>query len=449
MKHPHTSLDLPQSLDGGLIMRLATPADIEALSDFNRRIHADEDDPEQGFLVWTRNLMEGQHPTAVAADFILVEDPQANHKIVSATCLIPQVWTYAGLPLPAGQPELVGTDEAYRRRGLTRAIFAQIHALSQAYGHLVEGILGIPWFYRQFGYEYAIAFGGGRSLHKHDVPALKAEEREPYHIRPATEADIPILKRLYTQQNQGYLLTAHLDEARWRYDLSGQSRGSVNENQIFCILGEGERVIGYYMTHAFLWGESLALKGLAVKAGVPLYRVLPTVLRAVKAQGEALAAQADQKRFEKIYCALGPEHPALTALETKLGPVRQPYAWYIRVADLPAFIRHIVPVLEERLACSAMSGYSGSLNLTFYRDGLRLVFDEGKLTEAGGWQPPDSDEDRPGAGFPPLVFLQLLFGYRTLAELRYAFPDCWANEETTILLNALFPKQASWVIPFG
>jgi hypothetical protein len=45
--------------------------------------------------------------------------------------------------------------------------------------------------------------------------------------------------------------------------------------------------------------------------------------------------------------------------------------------------------------------------------------------------------------------LQLLFGYRSLAELRYAFPDCWADEEPTLLLNALFPKQSSLVFPLG
>jgi hypothetical protein len=74
------------------------------------------------------------------------------------------------------------------------------------------------------------------------------------------------------------------------------------------------------------------------------------------------------------------------------------------------------------------------------------VFDQGKLTTVEDWQRPDGRKDRGGAGFPPLVFLKLLFGYRSLAELRHAFPDCWAEEEATLLLNALFPKQASWVM---
>ncbi|MBI1877990.1 MAG: GNAT family N-acetyltransferase, partial [Chloroflexi bacterium] len=147
--------------------------------------------------------------------------------------------------------------------------------------------------------------------------------------------------------------------------------------------------------------------------------------------------------------ALGLAHPAYEAFDAKLGPFQQPYAWYLRVADMPGFIRHIAPVLERRLSASVMAGFSGELKITFYRCGLRLVFADGRLAEAADWAPPESDQPWDGAGFPALVFLQLLFGYRSLDELRYAFPDCWADEEPTLLLNALFPKQDSLVFPLG
>jgi hypothetical protein len=47
-----------------------------------------------------------------------------------------------------------------------------------------------------------------------------------------------------------------------------------------------------------------------------------------------------------------------------------------------------------------------------------------------------------------LTFLQLLFGYRSLDELAYAFPDCVArNDGARLLLDTLFPKQASNIWP--
>ena len=51
---------------------------------------------------------------------------------------------------------------------------------------------------------------------------------------------------------------------------------------------------------------------------------------------------------------------------------------------------------------------------------------------------------QPGPVDPDLVFLQLLFGYRSLEELEYAFADCRVeNDEARALLTALFPRQTS------
>jgi hypothetical protein len=49
---------------------------------------------------------------------------------------------------------------------------------------------------------------------------------------------------------------------------------------------------------------------------------------------------------------------------------------------------------------------------------------------------------------PGLTFLQLVVGYRTLAELRHAYADCMVNkDEARVLLEILFPKLPSRVWP--
>ena len=58
-------------------------------------------------------------------------------------------------------------------------------------------------------------------------------------------------------------------------------------------------------------------------------------------------------------------------------------------------------------------------------------------------------EERGDCGFPPLVFLQLLFGRNTEAELHAVLPDVWSKDETDVLLQALFPKQSSCVYAVG
>ena len=48
--------------------------------------------------------------------------------------------------------------------------------------------------------------------------------------------------------------------------------------------------------------------------------------------------------------------------------------------------------------------------------------------------------------FPDLTFLQLLFGFRSLADVQYAYPDCLVTSDAArVLLPILFPKKPSQV----
>lgn len=445
------NLNLPKSLGDGLVLRLAWPDDVEAVAALNERVLIEEGEPPGIFSAWTRDLFSPNHPEAKNVIFVVVEDTVAG-QIVSSTGLIPQVWRYDDLAIPVGRPEMVVTAKAYRRRGLTRAIFETIHALSTAQGHLAQGITGIPWFYRQFGYEYALPLGGSRDLSVHHIPPLKEGETEPYLVRRAGAADAPLIRPLYERQVAGRLVTAELDEARWAYDISGISPDSAQSLHVYCLTDRAGQVVGYFTMSGHFWDERSHLFELVTGEGLSLHAVLPSVLRALKAQGEQLAAVAKPEpgQLNFLRFSLGEGHPLYDLLAAKLSTGRPPYAWYVRVPDLPRLVRHLRPVLEKRLAASPLHGYSGELKLSFYRDGLRLAFEAGQLTEVAVWPPPDTDHHEwQGAGFPPLVFLQLLFGYRSLDELRYAFPDCWADEEPELLLQALFPKQPSWVLPLG
>ena len=70
--------------------------------------------------------------------------------------LISQTWTYDGIAFGVGRPELVGTAPAYRRRGLVRTQFEVLHQRSAERHERLQAITGIPWYYRQFGYEMAL-----------------------------------------------------------------------------------------------------------------------------------------------------------------------------------------------------------------------------------------------------------------------------------------------------
>jgi len=159
--------------------------------------------------------------------------------------------------------------------------------------------------------------------------------------------------------------------------------------------------------------------------------------------------QTESPPLSAISFDLGRHHLIYTVLGETLAPrFEPPYAWYIRIPDLVAFIRYITPVLEDRLATSILARQTGELKLDLYRSGLRLQFADGKLVEVGPWRAPTYG-DNAGAGCPPLVLLQLLLGYRSLDELKAIYPDVWANQEAYLLLNTLFPALPSNVIELG
>lgn len=222
-----------RDLGNGLILRRSTPADTEKLVEFNSKIHSDlgSETPDTRVGVWTRDLMTKVHPTFHPEDFTIVEDT-ADGKIVSSLNLISQTWTYGGIPFSVGRPELVGTLPEYRNRGLVRAQFEVIHQWSAERGEKVQAITGIPYYYRIFGYEMGLELQGGRAGYLAHIPRLKDGETEPYHIRPAVEADLLFITTLYARAGERYRIYVVRDEATWRYELNSADPLNVNQMEL-------------------------------------------------------------------------------------------------------------------------------------------------------------------------------------------------------------------------
>ncbi len=442
-----------RDLGDGLVLRWSTRADAEEISYLPSMVF--RNDPTEAAISSLGNLMrvlmQGQHPVMSPEDVAIVEDTRKKeHRLVVMTCLWRQQWRYENVAFTIGRPEIVATDPEYRNRGLVRAVFELVHARSAAEGHMVQAITGIPYFYRQFGYEYALDLDAQRDTYTALIPPATEGVPEPYILRDATTHDIPLIAQLYDSQCASSIVSTAIDESWWRHQI-----GHWNEFQadgywhVLVISNAKGAFCGYITLPPMRRRDSIPVFDLAIMAGLNMAEVILPIMRAILHQGDAMLLPPNAAPASKITFMLHRNHPVYDVLKTEMLIRRDPpYAWYVRVPDLPTFLRAIAPVLERRLAQSALAGYSGELAFTFYRGGLRMVFAEGSLQTVENWRSPrwHSSEN---AGFPPLVFLQLLFGHRSLDELRYAYPDVWANEETAFVLKTLFPARASWVVPLG
>ncbi|OGN74352.1 MAG: hypothetical protein A2X25_05530 [Chloroflexi bacterium GWB2_49_20] len=436
-------------LGDGLALRRSTPADADALAEFNSKMHSDfgPDKPDERVGTWVRDLLSRPHPTFDPGDFTIVEDTRTG-QIVSSLNLISQTWSYAGIPFGVGRPEVVGTHADYRKRGLVRQQFAEVHKWSLARGQMVQAITGIPYYYRQFGYEMALDLSGGRVGFEAQLPRLKDVESEAYLIRPAVESDIAFIMQVSAYGSRRSLVICLRDENAWRYELLGMSHKNVNRLEIRIIQTAAGEPVGYLTHPWFNWDTGLVMTSFELKPGVSWLAVTPAVARYLWKTGGEYATSADKPRLAYAFW-LGLSHPAYEVFREKLPRLRDTYAFYLRLPDLAGFIRHIRPALEKRLAESELVvGHSGTLSLNFYRSGLKLTFESGRLTSVETFAPVSSQDG--DAAFPDLTFLQLLFGYRTFDELQLSFADCWDKaDEVRILLNVLFPKQSSLVLPLA
>ncbi|HEX8994989.1 MAG TPA: GNAT family N-acetyltransferase [Ktedonobacterales bacterium] len=440
-----------RDLGDGLTLRWSTSADADRLARFYGQVfrEREQDPPNLRAMAWTRDMISGRHPLIGPDGFALVEHT-ATGEVVAATCLLSEAWEVDGVRLPVGRPEIVGSLPDYRRRGLVREVMRLIHARSHALGHVAEVITGIAWYYRQFGYEYTVEFERGARIAAADIPAVKEGEPEPITLRPATESDIPVIARLYDEERASALVSTPIDERYWRWAVVESDPHGDSFLRVFMVDDAGGEAIGYVMTGMSVWRGGLSIFGLWLRPGAWL-GVFPALLRGVSRIGEAttVSPSGGATPFRALRFYLPQGHPALVTLPTVMNaePLDEAYAWYVRVSDLPALLRLLAPALERRLAASPFAGYTGDLALDFYRGGVRMTWREGKLAEVADWVKPVWGEGN--AGFPPGVFLQLLFGYRDIGELHHVFPDVWAEGAAKALLPTLFPRRESWALPLG
>ena len=421
---------MPIDLGNNLILRFARSDDVDALAEFNGRIFEDER-VDQGI----RGLMSGRHPTVKANDFTAVVDTGTN-KIVSSMCLISQTWAYRGIPFKFGRPEVVVTEPEYRRRGLVRKQFEVIHALSAAKGELMQGITGIPWYYRQFGYETAMNLGGGRGVTGVHLPKLKEGDSETYRLRPAVDDDHAFIREVYDHTSRRQPFAVLRSKAEWNYEFNGRSENDFAHLKWLIIETATRKRLGYVQYYPWIEDNALYIVQMELKSGVGYLNLMPSVLHGLWKIAQTTPAWENQE-LKTLMLELGRTHPAYHALLGNKIHGHEPYGLYIRVPDLVAFLQHIQPALEKNLLGTVAEGYNGELKLNYYRSGIQLKFNGGKITDISNWLP-DSVEDG-DARFPDLTFFQLLCGRRRFKELKANFADCDGRDEAGVLLDCLFP----------
>ncbi|KAF9178076.1 hypothetical protein BGZ51_008115 [Haplosporangium sp. Z 767] len=428
-----------------------------------------------------RRLLRGNSAVMTEYDYALIENTRAQPgdcPLVACASLHAVPGYYGSVRLQYGVPEVIATHPDYRNRGLVRRLLAElIHPASEERGDLIQFIHGIPHFYLQFGYTYALRTGERRTkMPSLDmVPKIASGETELFVLREVTLDDIPYLVRMSTPDKlhrDGTELGLLFDTAYWRYTIYDvyMTKQSIydgsRQTRIIVDAKSGKDVGITVSSFLGLWQWDV----FTLEEGVSFLDAVFPVLRAmIKMAKGRYDCDPDSDNahsmINHLINGLGPRHPASQILKPLLEP-EMFGRLYTRIPSYPCFITKVAPVLDERLAKSAMAGMTGTLCMDFFRKvegsssrGLEIKFEHGKIVAADDWIPLTPQEKmlearrringdlstmkrkEYSARFAPLSFTRLLTGEIDVDQMLEQYGENSVQDpESKLLLSILFPK---------
>ncbi|GGZ55943.1 hypothetical protein GCM10010387_57580 [Streptomyces inusitatus] len=418
IKAPSVNLSLPD----GLVLREARPSDLDGI----------------GALLTERG------EAADAVDHrLVVMDPEAGwsacavvvdgDRVVSTATLLDEEVRIGGVELPAGQVELVATDREHEGRGLVRALMRWAHDRSADRGHVMQAMIGIPYFYRLFGYEYAI-----------DIPqALTAAAPPPGEgspvLRAARPADLPAVAALQSAAQSGFDVAMPHSEPclRWL---------TAHDASTTWVLEEA--------------GEVIATGRTTPPGGRPLLaEAAARDESSARALLRAVAALSPDSRVRVVHRA-GTVTAAAWREFLEHEPRGQAEQYYVRIPDVPVLLDRLRPLLWERLTGAGagagagpgtgpgsgtdrtgrdivISTFGAHYRIPVLADGL------GDIVTGGPMQNPGAVG---GLAVAPDQLPALLFGPHGIEGLSRIRPDVYAGDEE--LFRALFPPLTADVLSY-
>jgi predicted N-acetyltransferase YhbS len=397
----------------------ATPADHDGiLALTTAAFGADEEAAVRAWL---------EDPGAAGMSWTVVRD---GDRVVSCSVGAPLDLRLDGVPLPALQIEFVATDPDHRGRGLVRAQLDRHHARARRDGHPLEIVLGIPYFYRRFGYGYGL-----------DYPLLWCPRRDALRpdpsvsLRPAAAGDLPALVAFERRRPADGLRADRARPLARQLAAAAHGRPPGSGADRLLVAERAGAVVGWMALLVRPADERLwILPALAVDDGVT---------DALLAHALAVADAGPGPL--PVYAHDSPGTPWSTRLAVVGTPWARELGIYVRMADAVAVLTRLRPVLSARLAASPWAAGQGELTISRYVDAVRLRWDAGEITAVEPAPAEPDPADVGVCGVAPDWFPALVLGRWGAAELARRVDDVTLGAQADVL-DILFPRRAADIV---
>jgi predicted acetyltransferase len=346
-------------------------------------------------------------------------------RMVATLNLIPLNWNIGDISLKVAEMGCVATLEEYRNRGLMRRLVNEFHKEIAEQGYDLSVIEGIPYFYRQFGYEYALPLDEETKIPMEKLPNCRSK----LAIRPFTNKDVPEAMKLLAKAEDKFYVHGVRDEQIWKM----QQETKMASERFFeaYTVQNDDKMIAYFRISRKPESKELIL----LEVTDTDYSATNAILNFIKNIGR-------KNQFETLVARTSYYDP-LTRILVTLGAEQRvpPYAWQIRVTDYVSVLQKMKPLFEKRLAQSEYCGLTEEVNFNFCRYIIQMAFKNGAITKVQRL----SNVEKCTVGVNPLVFVKLLLGYRCREELEMNYPDFYVHAKHKRLIDVLFPQLPSYI----
>jgi hypothetical protein len=347
---------------------------------------------------------------------------------------------YEDVPLKNLELGWVGTDAAYRHRGLVRLLYSHFEQELQRGQYDISTIEGIPYFYRQFGYDFVIPMEQNVLLHLEQFPKQSAVLTDAVSLRQADTDDIAKLDSLYRSHNMGLLMYSPRDRQLW--ELQEHFRHYFEHKFVTMIVEEAGDVVGYL--------RYLEPKADAVEKRQPFTVVENhiTTYRGVMMCLEFLREKAAEHGLSSVRIN-GPDINNLRRVALAYGAVaRKGWKHQVRIPDIVRFLTSIQSVIERRLRGTMFERTTQDVRLNTFRRCYTLSFNEGQISRISDEGFVDTAQT-PEFGVSEQDFVRMVLGAADIDEISEHNIDSYARGLTRHLVHTLFPKRESYIAYYG
>ena len=387
--------------------RRAEPNDIDAICDLLVDRLDEEDGPEARMVLES----DGPHDWWVAT---------VDGELASTMMVYPVPYRIGSVTVAGNQIEFVATYERFGGHGLVRRQFAAATEAMEKRGELISMIVGIPYFYRRFGYEYPVGVPDIQRIGSD----IEIELDASLSVTQATAEDIPIIRRLQAEAQESADVASAFPRSVWKW---------LVESPNYRVLIARRAGVPVGMLRAYPDDDDVWV--FEVAANDPL--VVTTMLREARADGD----------LEVLHRPAAPSGPFIGSLGETVANTE---AYYGRVLDLSGLLNALRPTFDDRLAEGGLDGLTHSWMLSTFVASYHAEIVNGSfgpVTKGQGIQAPVSQG---GSGVPPDLVATMILGRDGITELNEWHGDVYLGDQAE-LMDALFPPQdvdvMSWVFP--